>query len=91
MSPLTFFAGFPCERSFFIENYVLCAIILAFGIMLAFVAYRRIRNKKLKLLVAAVIVVTALIGSLVWWDLAVPYHCEQPLIDNFRYPRSGYR
>lgn len=91
MNVITLFAGFPCNRGYFVQNYVICALILSFGIILALVAYRKIFNKILKYLTVASVVFIAMLNSLVWWNLAIPPQCEQSLIENFKDSNSGYR
>ena len=77
-----YFAGFPCEPSFFWGLSAKVALIFIVGAIVSFYAYSK--ASRAKYIYAAVIMLFTLLICAYTWRVSVPFQCQYPFFDNFK-------
>lgn len=70
MNQIGYFAGFPCEHSFFVKLYVITGLILLIGVILAVLVY--IKSSKV---LAGIVFLLTIAGVGLWLWEYTPGQC----------------
>ena len=84
---LSYFAGFPCEPSFFWQLVGVEAGLLVIGLVIATVIVKKI-PKTYRLLAMVVTLLIAAMALVAFWHAVVPGYCKYSFLDNFRETRD---
>jgi uncharacterized membrane protein YfcA len=77
---VVYFAGFPCEREWYLHLIGYELVILLLGAILAALAHKRIKTKNVKKVVVASVILLSLLAAAYHWYIEIPMQCRHQSI-----------
>ena len=74
MNSIDYFAGFPCADSTLLQWWIYTILVFVFGIMLAFLIYKKASKTSSRLILGSILIIGMLFTLLLPWE-GVPAQC----------------